>query len=718
MADGIDKKTERYFKEILGLDEKEIEEFIDEAESASPEEAQKILNDRVRYKRSRDAKSTTDEPDAWRGDSAAENYGYINKPAAMGFANYMPGPIGMASKMVNGAINVSNTEATNTARGMLGMEQKSMVKGAFNDGKGYVGDVSYNGVTSPVGFEASTPDGRTTLTPNEARMRQQLSGAKEATKEESKANTKSFKSQNPRGLISRVFGNKEKAPAAVARATPDYTPPSRKEQPTGTKPTYQSPNVPDAINDPDLPARDMAGVSIENRAAGRSQLPTSDILGQVQDVVTDTLGAGYTVHMTSGMEPEGASPVGSKYRHPEGFAADLKVSDPAGNMVSINDPSMRDVAVNAAGRYNINFGAGEEYMGDKTVHMDNMDLNKYPGAAQWGSVGKEMAGKLDKARNEGVMADSYYDLDVAPTPTTRPEAMSMVGEVTTPQATAQADVGRTMSFSPEDRDMMARTLAGEIDPRYTDLDTPEGIREANGIMSTMENRVGRFGSIQGAITAPNAYSTWGTQKAADVANANFEANPQRYQSLVDSYAADKTSNMGFTSYHNPSISNPGWGAEMAGAQDIGPHRFGSLSEFGTNFGQFDMTKQTVKDQATPSSAGVGVSGMAKVNMNPSAAPAASTPAGGFSSMNAPTSPSSTTSPSSGTGQSNTGSSGRTSDTSSGSSTGGGFGSVGASASAGTGASASGSASASTGSSNDDDDNSSGGGSGGTGGGGW
>jgi hypothetical protein len=133
------------------------------------------------------------------------------------------------------------------------------------------------------------------------------------------------------------------------------------------------------------------------------------------------------------------------------------------------------------------------------------------------------------------------------------------------------------NWSPEDKELAARTLAGEIDQRQTDLSTPEGIAEANAIMSTMENRDlanGPHKSLSDAINAKDAYSTWNGPKEADVANTNYSANPDKFNDIVDNYAADPNSNLGFTNYYNDKLVSPSWGANLEEAQNIGAHRFG------------------------------------------------------------------------------------------------------------------------------------------------
>ncbi|PZQ46781.1 MAG: hypothetical protein DI556_19215 [Rhodovulum sulfidophilum] len=242
-------------------------------------------------------------------------------------------------------------------------------------------------------------------------------------------------------------------------------------------------------------------------------------------------------------------------------------------------------------------------MGNKTMHMDTLDLSRHPGlGAQWGSLGKSMAGTLDYSREYGLMPSSYYDqvADRAPVPSAKPEFNpdpDMIAEVTEPAATTSlgtqlgvmnrdmptydslmAGVDRFKDITQEEKDLMAQTLAGEIDLSKTDLSTEEGQKEAYGILSTVENRVGKYGSITDAIQAPNQYSTWGTTAAANTAMKNYSLNPDVYKGLVDGFVSDPSKNLGYTSYHANTV-NPGWSSAMADRTTIGAHTFGSLPEY-------------------------------------------------------------------------------------------------------------------------------------------
>lgn len=541
--------------------------------------------------------------------TAAENYGYINKPGYMSFLGMAPVPgAGMASMALNTGINLGNNQAIRTAQKMLGIPSpkpnfvKDMVKSPKD---GFIGDIPIKGKNYPVGFEAKNKEGETTLTPNEARMRSLVGGpqpsvpdgVKHAGKEEDQMDDGTDSLHAGLGLASTPDGFRH-------------------------------------IDDPDLPARNMADVNYDLEGRGRNQIPSSGIGDKVSDVVTDMLGAGYTVNVTSGQEPEGRSPVGSQYRHPLGFAADLDIRDPDGRKLSLDNPedkaAIESVAQGMAARYNANFGMGPEYMGNNTMHIDTMDLNKYgngKAGPQWASVGKEWADVLDNARATGVMPAQYYDINNPPVPGQRPEEPSYaIAEADDPvQTQTQTDTplgfmgrqpptekkseslpsydslmnstqtqntgvtvnpDRFKDITDEQKELMGMTLAGEIDPGRTDLTTEAGRREAMGILSTIENRAPKYGGITEAITAPNQYSTWNNQAASNTASTNYHGNKSTYDTLVSDFMSNPANNLGFTSYHADTV-NPGWSDQMQNKEQIGPHTFGFLDEYSKPAGAFN-----------------------------------------------------------------------------------------------------------------------------------
>lgn len=360
------------------------------------------------------------------------------------------------------------------------------------------------------------------------------------------------------------------------------------------------------VDDPDLPARDMADLSIDLNGAQRSQVPSSGIQDKVQDIVTDVLGPDYSVSLFSGQEPEGTEAVGSD-RHPAGYAGDFHITDPNGNLMSVkNNPDVfNDIAEGMAARYGANVGFGQEYMGGTGIHIDTKPTEEFSAgqAQQWASGAKSIADDLNNAREWGTMPASYYDAaqDVAPTIQNRPDMETMpslADSLNNPQSYSYNNY-RDSLFDDDTKDLMGRTLAGEIDFSKTDLTTTAGLQEAYGIMSTMENRAPKYdNSISNAITAANQYSTWNNAQAAQVANANYAANKDLIDSIVNQYAANPDYNLGYTNYYNASISNPEWAKDLNDVTEIGPHTFGSMGSFGTNFGEY----AAAMNRSTPSTA--------------------------------------------------------------------------------------------------------------------
>lgn len=160
--------------------------------------------------------------------SQDQNMGYVSKPAGMGLLGFLPGPLGLAATLGNVGINASNTDKVNDQREALGFTENSLGKnvlGAVSDQKGYIGDqstIDQSGAnrTTPVSFESEDPVGRTTLTPNEARMREQLNPDQysEASKASIDNAREKFQQEHPnwmsslsnsaKNLFSGMFGGK------------------------------------------------------------------------------------------------------------------------------------------------------------------------------------------------------------------------------------------------------------------------------------------------------------------------------------------------------------------------------------------------------------------------------------------------------------------------------------------------------------------------------
>ena len=592
---------------------------------------------------------------------ASNNYGYIDKPGIMNFTNALPGPLGFVSKAANFGINANNKVAVDTARQMLGFD-KSSVRGFVKDNKGQVGDVSYNGVTSPVGFEATDSLGRTNLTPNEARMRKELStNFREAEDIETAQSISQFNAENPTSVpgFAKTLGVDALKGAVVGALGGDIVGGvlgalmgSVKNMAVDKVGGIAANAIDSALNNKTQASQTGQSIeaSAENRGLGSlspsfnagSQVDYSHPeRGEVTKGLTqrtqDVLGS-LAANSSTGLR------VTSAYRDPAtnkkvgGATNSLHMSGDAFDVstAGLSDKEKRDMVERAVMSGAMEIGSYP----DQSLHISSIQraapIDPTTGLAQPTGGVTAMFGRT-RANYEnapGWFTSGLEESQLAATPTARPETVDTPVGIGN-QATANVNLGRIGMFDPETRAHMAQTLAGEIDLSKTDLSTEQGQREAFGILSSMENRVGKYGSISKAISAPNQYSTWNNKDVAQTAMNNYAKNPTAYDSLVDSYAADETKNLGFTSYYNASIANPGWGPTMVGTETIGPHTFGSLSEyssFGKNFGQQLSQETQQATESAPSGLGTMASANGSISMGQGVTQGSSTAnMGGFSS---------------------------------------------------------------------------------------
>jgi len=249
------------------------------------------------------------------------------------------------------------------------------------------------------------------------------------------------------------------------------------------------------------------------------------------------------------------------------------------------------------------------YGKDSSLHMStNQRFSALPGQETGGITAAYNHSRYNYDQAPGWFKDGIEQSRLAPTPTERPvqsvSALNPSGLATpgTEAAGGATPLG-TRGFadlSSEQRSLLGKTLAGEIDLSKTDLNTVEGQQEAMGILSTAENRLGKYKSVEGVIGAPKQYSTWNNETAAKVAEENYAANPAQYDSLVSSYIDNPDSNLGFTSYHANTV-NPGWSTSLQNKTTIGPHTFGTLSEYGSfdSFGTQIATPDTISAPPSP-----------------------------------------------------------------------------------------------------------------------
>jgi hypothetical protein len=587
--------------------------------------------------------------------NVSNNFGYRKKPGALGLLGMVPNPMAQfANKAIDYGFKANNKIAADEARNMLGIENDKGLKGLagyVKDNKGYIGDVSYNGVTSPVGFEAEDKLGRTTLTPNEARMRQQLSeNFRPAEGVEKAQSIAQFQSENPESIPSKArdFAGtvaKGAVKGALLGAIGGDVMGGLLGSLVNSVKGYGINIAKDAISDVVTNALDKPD-PVSDQAVFGDQKPNrglGDLSPTFAEKNIDT-GINYSHPdrgpVTSGLKERtidvmnslasntpGGINVTSAYRSPEinravgGAPSSLHVTGDAFDLSTrgLSDEQKRDLVERSVMSGGMEIGTYP----DQSLHVSGFQRMS-PTMTIDGEVVNQPTGGVtamhNRSRNNYASAPDWFKegLEVsrlAATPTPRPTeaGVSIAG------GTGTIDFDRVNSFSPSDKRAMAMTLAGEIDPRYTDLNDPLGQREAFGILSTMENRVNKYGSVVDAITAPKQYSTWNDEEAANVARQNYAANAGLFDSIVDNYVSDPTKRSGFTSYYNPSIANPGWGPTMTQTEDIGPHRFGAVegynTGFGQNFGKTSMTEQTQQAAEETRSFGVGAQASATGSLN-------------------------------------------------------------------------------------------------------
>jgi len=197
------------------------------------------------------------------GRSESNNFGFMDKPDVVSYASSVPGVVGMAAAAVNAGFNANNVAAVNEARSMLGLADPSLgqnAKGFMQDNKGFVGDVSIGKNQYGVSLAAMTPDGKTALTPQEARSRAGRMGEDivEMTPEESKAKSEAFAEANPEaaqgGIMSGISAAISEATASIMDAM--FGTPSEATANASTAGFPDAPASPSQGNAPDYSGQD------------------------------------------------------------------------------------------------------------------------------------------------------------------------------------------------------------------------------------------------------------------------------------------------------------------------------------------------------------------------------------------------------------------------------------------------------------------------------
>ena len=343
---------------------------------------------------------------------------YINKPGWMKFASLIPGPIGMAAKAANVAVNVNNTNEVNEARKSMGLEPLGVggaVKGALIDQHGQIARVDINGNQYSVGFEAEDKYGRPNLTPREAWARTATpTGVPHQMKEV--ANTKPA-GATKRGIISgavdSVFGSK--TPTGPIGGTKSGGTPTAMNQPTeyasegdgpfsaysdaGSLGSAGSPGG--GLASPGTPSGRPSMNVQESYGSKRPNPPADSVMNGITRSVQNALGPGYSIRAISGT-PTDANSNGfiDPHEHPEGTSVrhdmtvnsggkvgslDFDVIDPSGGVV-VDKGKLGAVAKDyAANNSGTALGVGEGYMSDEGVFGGRMHLDNTGIGGAWGN---------------------------------------------------------------------------------------------------------------------------------------------------------------------------------------------------------------------------------------------------------------------------------------------------------------------------------------------
>lgn len=596
----------------LNLDGKKTETDTEEVEDTEQERDKPIGGDRGGYGGVAGFDPDVESLQGMVRD-ITNNYGYINRPALFDIAQLAPGLIGTAARAINTAINVSNAEATKMARESLGFGPQSLgdrVKSILSDQKGYIGDLKIGENQYAVGFEASTKDGRTTLTPAEASRRAAGAQARgietrEATKDEVAQVQKDF--EYSQGFIDRAIGTAKEAIGEV-------TNPSRVTDAFRNVDTQRdavmAPSVSLAPSRGITPGKGLANLAPNGLIGGvgvKSNFgpetvgpPQSDLTKAVQLAAANVFGPGYTVNQTSGARNNSPN-------HKGGRAVDFNVTDPNGNRVT--DQAKLEAFARELGNQGIkSLGHGPGYMGPGMFHAG---VARSPlGADSWGKKGGQPNFGVRDAFREGVANTpiGILPFETEALPTTRPTIEDNVDSTTAltsyapqerqspaQQAIEQAltgDVQAPRGIPNEVLTEMVTTIAGELgsntiqgilsgDPRRVNV----ARREVADIASTMLNRQMATGNWNQVVDGTQYNSRMPQNMGTTLRNQSLIGGFLE-QALGDFNAGTLTGNAPNATHYHASYMTPSWAGSSFNQVQSGEHIFSNVNQRGTNVQEY------------------------------------------------------------------------------------------------------------------------------------
>lgn len=524
----------------------------------------------------------------------ANKYGWIDIPSWLEkTGKYVP-----AAKVAVGVAAASNVVAKNAARESMGLPPLSLKDGLRDVIKAQdpkVADVQIGKQIYSVTIDGGpTKDGRTSLTPNEARNRAGvLGGLKEATPEQSTANEQSYNRMTgqPNSFVNAErFGYEKNTPdiqvGSSARGTSDFAiMPERPIHP-GLGLQNLTPNT---------------GTTTQGLGYGAvtHNNPRRNPGGWDEGMTPTTREA---VQMLASMYPNGialnSATRSSKVNRQVGGQPNSEHLK--GNAIDWDISKMTD-AEKAKAVENARIAGFERigsYSSNNVLHLDKNEDYKndsrsrnYTNDGTWPMMDMSI-GNMGRAQD---WFSKGLSQDTVPTPTPRPEnfmgvpsevaQVRAVRDVATPTSPAMAAALGYTPRSQEDKSMIALALAGELSGKQLERlaagDTTAMTEIANMITS-IENRAGsggRFGTNLDSALVGSQYNSL----LPDNMRTTMD-NYQRHQAVLDTVVGSyydpngiKPSSYDFTHYYNPDIVSPSWGTKMGEATNIGDHRFGILN---------------------------------------------------------------------------------------------------------------------------------------------
>lgn len=198
---------------------------------------------------------------------------------------------------------------------------------------------------------------------------------------------------------------------------------------------------------------------------------------------------------------------------------------------------------------------------------------------------------------ERTIMDDPIIADSVPPPAIERNIGAEANFTTAPRFPAEMAARNSITVTPEEREALALTLAGEIDSRLSPLDSDEGRRNAANILASIENRFGsqRAGSFgknvdytdrRDVVYQPKQFSTFNDDYGKRIAEGNFALAPDTFRGFVDDFYSGKLrpDDYSITHYVNPSIAKPSWTNVMDEKANVGGHSFLSNDIYGNIIG--------------------------------------------------------------------------------------------------------------------------------------